>query len=73
MCTNYGTLKIEPLKVVFYKTVQLGWSIGMPVVRKLDKGLWEIRTELQHKISRVLFTIFENQKAYPVKFQLKKH
>ena len=25
------------------RTVQLGWPIGMPVVRKLDTDLWEIR------------------------------
>ena len=23
------------------KTVQYGWPIGMPVVRKMDPGLWE--------------------------------
>jgi hypothetical protein len=25
------------------KTVQIGWPIGMPVVRKLDTGYWEVR------------------------------
>jgi hypothetical protein len=25
------------------KTVQLAWPIGMPVVRKLDNDLWEVR------------------------------
>ncbi len=42
------------------KTVQFGWPIGMPVVRKLDIGLWEIRTVLEQGISRVIFTVFEN-------------
>jgi phage-related protein len=42
------------------KTVQYGWPIGMPVVKPLHKGLWEIRTNLDHKISRVLFTLHEN-------------
>jgi phage-related protein len=28
----------------------------MPVVRKLDSGLWEIRSQLNKRIARVLFT-----------------
>ena len=39
------------------KTVQLGWPIGMPVVRKLDAGLWEVRIDLGDTIARVLFTV----------------
>lgn len=39
------------------KTVQLGWPIGMPVVRKLDTGLWEVRIDLGDTIARVLFTV----------------
>ena len=39
------------------KTVQYGWPIGMPVVRKLDTGLWEIRSRLAQRISRILFTV----------------
>ena len=39
------------------KTVQLGWPIGMPVVRKLDTGLWEVRIDLGDTIPRVLFTV----------------
>lgn len=38
------------------KTVQLGWPLGMPVVRKLEPGLWEIRSHLKDGIARVLFT-----------------
>ena len=38
------------------KTVQLGWPLGMPLVRKVDKGLWEVRIQLDRKIARVLFT-----------------
>ncbi len=38
------------------KTVQLGWPLGMPLVRKIDKGLWEIRIQLDRRIARVLFT-----------------
>ena len=39
------------------KTVQLGWPIGMPVVRKLEKGLWEVRVDLGDTIARVIFTV----------------
>jgi len=38
-------------------TVQYGWPIGMPVVRKLEAGLWEVRIDLENTIARVLFTV----------------
>ncbi|MBU2463295.1 MAG: type II toxin-antitoxin system RelE/ParE family toxin [Candidatus Edwardsbacteria bacterium] len=38
------------------KTVQLGWPIGMPVVCKIEKYIWEVRTDLKDGIARVLFT-----------------
>jgi phage-related protein len=38
------------------KTVQFGWPLGMPLVRKLEPGLWEVRSSLAGKIARVLFT-----------------
>ena len=25
------------------KTAQYGWPIGMPLIRKLETGLWEVR------------------------------
>ncbi|MCY1532155.1 hypothetical protein D9M68_674080 [compost metagenome] len=39
------------------KTVQLGWPLGMPLVRKLDQGLWEVRITLPDGIARVIFTL----------------
>ncbi|MEA1966816.1 MAG: type II toxin-antitoxin system RelE/ParE family toxin [Thermodesulfobacteriota bacterium] len=39
------------------KTIQFGWPLGMPLVRKLEKGLWKIRIQLDSRIARVLFTI----------------
>jgi len=39
------------------KTVQFGWPLGMPLVRKMDKDLWEIRVHLEGRIGRVLFTV----------------
>lgn len=38
------------------KTVQIGWPIGMPLVRSLEPGLWEVRINLPDGIARVLFT-----------------
>ena len=39
------------------RTVQFGWPIGMPLGRKLDAGLWDVRERLKDRIARVLFTI----------------
>ena len=39
------------------KTVQYGWPIGMPIVRKMEPGLWEIRSSIPEGIARLLFTI----------------
>ena len=39
------------------KTVQYGWPIGMPVVRKIEPGLWEVRCRLDQRIARILFTV----------------
>ncbi len=38
------------------KTVQFGWPLGMPLVRKLVAGLWEVRSRLPGRIARVTFT-----------------
>ena len=43
------------------KTVQYGWPMGMPVVEKLYSGVWEVRTNLKDKISRVLFTMYKEK------------
>jgi phage-related protein len=39
------------------KTVQFGWPLGMPMVRKLDRDLWEVRSSLSNRIARVIFTV----------------
>lgn len=39
------------------KTVQFGWPLGMPLVRKMAKDLWEVRIHLMDRIARVLFTV----------------
>ena len=43
------------------KTVQFGWPLGMPLVRKLDKGLWEVRSRLPDRIARAIFTSGEGR------------
>jgi phage-related protein len=37
------------------KTVQYGWPLGMPLVRSLGDGLWEVRSQLKSRIARVIF------------------
>ena len=39
------------------KTVQIGWPLGMPLIRKIDKDLWEVRTTLESGIARVFFMV----------------
>ena len=39
------------------KDVEFAWPIGMPLVRVLGKGLWEVRSRLAGgRIARVIFT-----------------
>lgn len=45
------------------QTVEFGFPIGMPLVRKIDTKykLWEVRSTLaSDKIARVLFTIYKD-------------
>jgi phage-related protein len=39
------------------KTAQLGWPLVMPLIKKIDKDLWEVRTRLADGIARVFFTV----------------
>ncbi|TLG91394.1 type II toxin-antitoxin system RelE/ParE family toxin [Pseudomonas edaphica] len=43
------------------KSVQLGWPQGMPLVRKLEHRLWEVRTDLGENAARVIFTLVASQ------------
>lgn len=43
------------------KEVQFGWPLGMPLVRKMDADLWEVRSRLQGRVARVLFTVVNGQ------------
>ena len=42
------------------KTVQIGWSLGTPLLKKLDKDLWEIRCKLDNKIARIIITLYKD-------------
>lgn len=39
------------------KTVQFGWPLGMPLIRKISKDLWEVRSHVIDGIARVFFTV----------------
>jgi phage-related protein len=42
--------------------VQFGWPIGMPLVRSLKDGLWEIRSTLpSRRIARLMLCFHENK------------
>jgi phage-related protein len=52
-------LSREDRRVVGFdiKTAQYGWPLGMPLIRKLEPGLWEVRSHIGDGIARVLFTV----------------
>jgi phage-related protein len=43
------------------KTVQWGWPLGMPLVRPMGGGLYEVRTCLESRIARMLFAFKDGQ------------
>jgi len=52
-------------------TLQSEWPIGMPLVRAMGKGLWELRSDLGERIARVLFC-FHNQQIVVLHAFIKK-
>ena len=43
------------------KDVEFSWPIGMPLVRSLGRGIWEIRSTLSGgRIARVLFCVVQD-------------
>ncbi len=57
------SLKKEERRIIGedIKMVQTGWPLGMPLVRNLGKGLWEVRSTLPNAIARILFVMHEGQ------------
>jgi len=46
------------------KLVQFRWPLGMPLVRKLETDLWEVRSNLPGaRIARVCFTVRAGEMA----------
>jgi len=43
------------------KTLQFGWPVSMPLARKMDNKLWELRTKLPFGIARIFFTIYDSK------------
>jgi phage-related protein len=41
--------------------MQLLWPIGLPLVKKLDDNLWELRSDLDNRTARILFAFYKNQ------------
>jgi phage-related protein len=56
------SLKREERKAIGedVKTAQFGWPVGMPLIRKLEPRLWEVRSHLRQGIARVIFTVEGN-------------
>ena len=42
------------------KTAQYGWPLGMPLIRKIERGLWEVRSHVTFGIARVFFTVMDS-------------
>jgi phage-related protein len=43
------------------KTVQYRWPLGMPLVKSLGDGLWEVRSTLPTRIARTLFIVHQGE------------
>jgi phage-related protein len=43
------------------KTLQFGWPVGMPLARKVDDDLWELRSNISSGIARTFFSIYRQQ------------
>ena len=43
------------------KTVQFGWPLGMPLIKKIQNDLWEIRSQIINRIARIFFTIYDDK------------
>ena len=43
------------------KTLQFGWPVGMPLARKMEDGLWELRSGISAGIARTFFSIFDDK------------
>lgn len=51
------TLNKEDRKIIGHdiRTIQIEWPIGLPLVRPLGNKLWEVRSNLDNRIARIIF------------------
>lgn len=42
-------------------TIQEGWPLGMPLLRSLGAGFWEIRSTIPNGIARIIFITKESR------------
>lgn len=43
------------------KTIEMGWPLGMPLVKNLGRGMWEARSNFKNGIARIVFKMHESQ------------
>jgi phage-related protein len=43
------------------RAVQFAWPVGMPLVRKIEADLWEVRARVKDGIARVMFTVIDGK------------
>jgi phage-related protein len=43
------------------KTLQYGWPVGMPLARKMDADLWELRSDISSGTARTFFTVYQRK------------
>lgn len=43
------------------RTVQIGWPLGMPLVRSMGKGLWEVRSHIPNGTARIIFMMSKGE------------
>lgn len=43
------------------QTLQYCWPIGMPLVKSLGQGLWELRSSMNTRIARIIFVLDDEQ------------
>lgn len=43
------------------KKVQYRWPLGLPLIKTLGDGLWEVRSTLPNRIARIIFMMKDSQ------------
>ncbi len=62
--SGLSELSTEDRKIIGedIKDVEFSWPVGLPLVRPLGRGLWEVRSTITRgRITRVIFSIDRSQ------------